>query len=116
MNPLIYYVKQAQQGDAQRKLWVAQFVDDFRRAKDVSAIEQALIEKDPVAKLFEAIVHQLCEELRLPVPNWLFNFEPLKHPFFVSNLPHSRFLSLRESPYLFRVRNVFVPANYLSRA
>lgn len=116
MNPLVDYVKNAQQSDSQRKLWVAQFIDDFRRAKDVSVIAQPLTEKDAISKLFEAIAHQLCVELHLPVPEWLFDFEPLKEPFFVSNLPRSRFLSLRESPYLFRVRNIFVPANYLSRA
>jgi len=115
MKPLANYVDQARQGDTHRKLWVAQFIDDFRRTKDLNAIAAPLADKDSIALLFQAIAHQLCVELKLSIPDWFFDFEPLDEPFFVSNLPNSRFLSLRESPYLFRMRNIFVPANYLVR-
>lgn len=116
MKPLADYIKKAQVSDEERKLWVAQFIDDFRRHKDIAVISIPLKTEDPVAKLFEAIVHQLCVELNLKTPEWLYQIKPLKEPFFVSQLPNSKFLALRDSPYLFRTRNIFVPENYLSRA
>jgi hypothetical protein len=109
------YIAQAQVSESQRKLFVAQFIDDFTLHRDMKCIEKPILNNDPISKLFEAISHQLCIELKLKTPEWLEKPVLLKDPFFVSNMPSSRFLALRDSPIAFRIRNIFVPYNYLSR-
>lgn len=109
------YIKQAQVSEQNRKLFVAQFIDDFIKANSVQCLETEIKDADITSKLFEATAHQLCIILNLKIPNWLLRPNKLKDPFFVSNLEHSKFLALRDSPYGFRIRNIFVPYNNLSR-
>jgi len=116
MKSLKDYILKAQISVEQRRLYVGQFIDDFKRTKNMSLIEKPIIENDPISKLFEAIAHQLCIDLNLDIPDWLNNPVCLDDPFFVSDLPNSRFLALRDSPIAFKSRNIFVPYNYLSRA
>ena len=116
LNTLADYIRKAQVGPEQRKIWVAQFVDDFTRTKNMNMIQNEILSSDePISKLFEAVAHQLCLSFNLQVPIWLLSSKYLKDPFFVSELPNSKFLALRDSPYAFRKRNIFVPYHYLSR-
>jgi hypothetical protein len=116
MKTLIDYIEKSKTSAENRKIWVAQFVDDFNRTKNLKMIEDEIkLSDDSISKLFEAIAHQLCLDLKLQTPEWLLNAKYLNDPFFVSDLPNSRFLALRDSPYAFRSRNIFVPYHYLSR-
>ncbi len=117
MKTLIDYIQKSQINVEQRKIWVAQFIDDFTRTKDINLIYNSVNSgEDVISKLFEAVAHQLCIDYELQTPEWLLNAKFLADPFFVSDLPNSRFLALRDSPYAFRIRNIFVPYHYLSRA
>jgi hypothetical protein len=54
------YVDKAKISVSQRKIYVAQFIDDFRRTKNTDLIQVEVTGDDPVTKLFEAVAHQLC--------------------------------------------------------
>lgn len=96
------------------------FVDEFRRAnarRQREMIRDAITEPGAMEGLVAGVVNALCRESDLDSPPWVSSINS-PEPFFA--FP-ARSYALRvrlmiESPPPFRVRNVFVPENYLSRA
>jgi hypothetical protein len=110
----------AQAGGEEYQRPINAFIDAFRRATP-SAREQLVGEPiaacGPLEGLVAAVVSALCREQGVSAPAWVEHIGS-PTPFFA--LP-ARTYAMRvrlmiEAPPPFRVRNVFVSADYLSRA
>ncbi len=100
------------------------FVDSFHENPDVALLDEepvflaGKLQDDGLADAFLAsIAAYLCQTYSLKQPAWPDQKPRIKNiPWFASNSPEMRNLYLRKSPAAFRVRNLFVSANALSRA
>lgn len=101
------------------KLWLFNFVDAFRAAKD----KGLYIETPPAPKtslriraLLASTVETLCQEVGIKAPLWCKATPGLSAPWFVAEVENLKVMALMTSPVHFRKRNIFVLDNFLERA
>lgn len=100
------------------------FVDRFRTAPSFGLVadEPALLEPSfrdgGLADAYLASAAAwLCRTHHMPVPRWAQGTaRSLARPFFAARTKGLKAILLQESPTEFRLRNIFVSANALSRA
>ncbi|HMG74766.1 MAG TPA: hypothetical protein VK582_14795 [Pyrinomonadaceae bacterium] len=113
-------VKETREKIANDQKWWAihlmNFVDDFRRSRDLLAIEAPFRQSDQkMDALVAATVESLCDELGLETPHWLEQIPECEEPWFVSGLERLKAITIVQSPLRFRMRKIFVLGNFLSR-
>lgn len=99
------------------RVYLMDFVDDFRYHKDPRAVAEPfeLSERRSDAML-ASTAEYLCDELGIEPPHWLARVPACTDPYFVSGLESLKAITLVESPLRFRIRKIFVLDNFLSRA
>ncbi|MEO7674789.1 MAG: hypothetical protein ABIU09_12025 [Pyrinomonadaceae bacterium] len=98
------------------KIALMDFVDDFRYHKEAAAIAEPFkigdTEKDAV---FAGVIETLCDEMSIPIPEWLYDVPASPKPVFLSRMENLKSFSIAESPSRLRLRKVFVCDNFLFR-
>ncbi len=103
---------------------IRNFLDRFKTNPDPAllAAEPALLahrlEDSGYADAFTASTAAYLSQVHnLPAPSWVNdNCRKMPVPYFAAKSPNMKAILLQESPAAFRVRNLFVSANVLSRA
>ncbi|MDQ2855787.1 MAG: hypothetical protein M3R68_05625 [Acidobacteriota bacterium] len=94
----------------------ANFLDDFRRHRSLSAIAQPLqLDDRKLDALLASTAEALCDESGLKPPSWLAGVPECVQPYFVGEIESLKAISIVESPLRFRMRKIFVLENFLSR-
>ena len=98
------------------RIWLMDFVDDFRYYKNAEMIAEPFhLTDEKIDALLASTTEKLCDELKIEIPDWIKNVPPCREPFFVSGIENLKAISIVQSPLRFKVRNVFVMENFLSR-
>ena len=104
---------------ADRKWWkipLMDFVDDFRRRKNSAMIrEPFILDDERIDAVLASVIEYLCDEMKIPIPEWLENIPACREPYFVSGMESLKATAIVESPLRFRIRKVFVMENFLFR-
>lgn len=103
---------------------VRDFLDRFRHQPDASLIADepplmiSILQDEGLADAYLAsVAATLAHEQGWPAPVWAKgSTRALEKPYFAAKSPGLKAVLLQESPVEFRIRNIFVSANALSRA
>jgi hypothetical protein len=101
---------------------IANFLDRFKNdptpemLSEEPPILREILNDNGFADASAAAAH-FCQLDGIPFPSWVDkNSRRLKSPWFAAKSHNLRMIILQESPAAFRIRNLFVSANALSRA
>ncbi|MDZ4830463.1 MAG: hypothetical protein SGJ09_09745 [Phycisphaerae bacterium] len=98
-------------------LLLMDFVDDFRRTRDIQALMTPFPQgSERFDALLAATAEHLCKEMKIKPPLWLDHVPSCRKAWFPSGLESLKAIALVESPMSFRIRQIFVLTNFLSRA
>lgn len=105
-------------------IFFAEFLDEFYRVGSKQKLLMVMDEPEEHSNIsagkyayISGVVEKLCREHNLSFPNWIFkNKYFLSNPYFSLNAKGMlKLILLLESPIEFRIRNVFVSSNTLTR-
>jgi len=97
-------------------VYLMDFVDDFRYYKDLQMISEPFeLSDDKMDALLASTTESLCDEMNVEPPEWLKKIPACKKPYFVGEIERLKAISIVQSPLRFKVRNIFVLENFLSR-
>lgn len=92
------------------------FVDDFRRNKDMTVLQEPFdLGDERLDALLASAIEYLCDEMSLAPPAWVEAVPGCEGAWFVSGLENVKAIAIVESPVRFRMRKIFVLENFLDR-
>ncbi|MBN1576770.1 MAG: hypothetical protein JW913_09475 [Chitinispirillaceae bacterium] len=91
------------------------FVDAFRRNKDVPQLQPISQNHEQFDALIASAIEYLCNESHYPPPDWVYNIPACREPWFVAGVESLKAIAIVESPVWFRRRKIFVLENFLKR-
>lgn len=98
------------------QIHLANFIDDFRRYRDPSALVAPFERNnEKIDAVLASTAESLCDEIGLNPPSWLSEVPECAEPYFVGEMERLKAISIVESPLRFRMRKIFVLENFLSR-
>jgi hypothetical protein len=112
------------QGIGSFEIHTGNFLDDFYRSNNEQRINMVIQEPPVNSTLAEhllpflaGMVEKLCNDHGIECPDWIYKKQYyLKEPvFWMEAKGNLRYVLLVESPIEFKVRNLFTPANSLTR-
>lgn len=107
----------AERGETGWNVPLFNFVDAFRRTKNVGLVrDPPMCGPGKARALLASTVENLCAEVGTDVPVWAQAEPALASPWFPSRSENLKVSALKESPLAFRKRNIFVLENFLRRA
>ncbi len=116
---MITAVETKQEMERDQKWWkipLLNFVDDFRYHKNPAAIAEPFdLNDERKDAVLASVIETLCDELGIPIPNWLKNVPACREPYFMSGMENLKAIALVETPVRFRLRKIFVLENALHR-
>jgi hypothetical protein len=116
---MITVAETKKQIEADSKNWLIpfmDFVDDLRRYKNRSAVENRFEPgNEKIDALLASTIEYLCAEIGMDNPEWTWDIPSCKEPWFVSGVENLKAIALAESPVYFRRRKIFVLENFLQR-
>jgi hypothetical protein len=103
---------------------IRNFLDRFRHSPSLALLDDApellaeLLDDGGLADAYVAAAAAwLCQVNGLQAPPWVnMQSRIMRKPWFAAKTPNLKAILIQESPAAFRVRNLFVSANALSRA
>lgn len=116
MNTLRNVQQKIQTDPEHWSIYLMDFVDDFRRYKDLKMVDEPIARYDErFDALLASTAEALCDESHIIPPLWLATVPACFKPWFVSGVENLKAIALAESPTRFRIRKIFVLENFLSR-
>ncbi|MFZ1700199.1 MAG: hypothetical protein WBO10_10090 [Pyrinomonadaceae bacterium] len=98
------------------KVALYDFVDDFRRHRDLQAVaRQFPCDDERRDAVLAGVIETLCDEMKLQIPQWLVDVPSCSTPYFMAGYESLKAPALVQSPVRMRLRNVFVLENFLHR-
>jgi len=70
---------------------------------------------DKTDALLASTVKKLCDELKMPIPDWIKKVPACRQAVFVSGIENLKAATIVQSPLRFKIKNVFVSNNFLRR-
>lgn len=117
MKTLVDLKQQVAANPTTWSLYLMDFVDDFRRTKDIQMVSAPFAQdNERIDALLASTAEYLCDEQAVQPPSWLAMVPACHKPWFVAGVENLKAIALAESPLRFRIRKIFVLENFLSRA